>query len=61
VEEHLDFFLPAREYGVPESTLRDRTLGFFDADNCILGSKRTFAVEKEHQLAEHMSKPFYHN
>ena len=44
----------AREYGVPESTLRDRTLGFFYADNCILGSKRTFAVEKEHQLAEHM-------
>ena len=34
--------------------MRDRTLGFFDADNCISGSKRTFAVEKEHQLAEHM-------
>ena len=35
-----------------QSTLRDRTLGFFDADNCILGSKRTFAVEKEHHSRE---------
>ena len=42
----------AREYGVPESTLRDRTLGLVDADNCISGSKRTFAVDEEHELAE---------
>jgi len=53
-ERGFSAYRAAREYGVPESTLRDRTLGLVDADNCISGPKRTFAVDEEHELAEHM-------
>ena len=50
----MSVYRAARAYGVPESTLRDRTRGNVDVDEAQPGPKRIFTREQEQELVEHV-------
>ena len=50
----MSVYKASREYGVPESTLRDRTRGNVALDSTI-GWPKIFSVDEEKQLAGHIS------
>ena len=44
----------AREYGIPEATLRNRTTGFVDSEAVRSGPSPMFSQEEEARIANHL-------